>query len=404
MLKDPLKVLNWSIFFQTQILMLPVMLLFYQANGLTKGDYFLFQGIFSIAALLFEIPAGYIADWFSRKKMLILSYLLFIARLLLWFFFGGYWIVLVGELLYAASKAFLSGVADGYIYDLLKSKGKANGMLKRYGRFNFYMSLGTAFASIAGSLLYEEFGILTVIFIELIMNSIALSMLYFLPNVPSFRTVQMTFKEKYIDLFRITTNVFTNVKIKYYVFYSAIAVASTMIFVWSFQPLMQAALIPVGLFGVVYFFNHAFRALASFFLQTTMRYFTLRSLGVLLYASIILCYFIAEMMLKIQSVYINFALIIFICFVIGIQLTFTLSSVSRIHTLVTSDIRSTVISVNTMMSRLATGIVLILFKFLLDGMDMGQAFYVYMGRFIFFGTYPLYKLVKMPESISRKDI
>lgn len=214
----------------------------------------------------------------------------------------------------------------------------------------------------------------------------------------------MTFKEKYIDLFRITTNVFTNVKIKYYVFYSAIAVASTMIFVWSFQPLMQAALIPVGLFGVVYFFNHAFRALASFFLQTTMRYFTLKSLGVLLYASIILCYFIAEMMLKIQSVYINFALIIFICFVIGIQLTFTLSSVSRIHTLVTSDIRSTVISVNTMMSRLATGIVLILFKFLLDGMDMGQAFYVYMGLFILFGTYPLYKLVKMPESMSRKDI
>ena len=100
MLKDPLKVLNWSIFFQTQILMLPVMLLFYQANGLTKGDYFLFQGIFSIAALLFEIPAGYIADWFSRKKMLILSYLLFIARLLLWFFFGGFWIVSVGELLF----------------------------------------------------------------------------------------------------------------------------------------------------------------------------------------------------------------------------------------------------------------------------------------------------------------
>ena len=43
--------------------------------------------------------------------------------LILWYFLGGYWVILIGELLYAASKAFFSGIADGYIYDLLKSKG-----------------------------------------------------------------------------------------------------------------------------------------------------------------------------------------------------------------------------------------------------------------------------------------
>ena len=60
MFKNPLKLLNWSVFFQTQIFMLPIMLLFYQSNGLTKGDFFLFQGIFSIAALCFEVSSMFI--------------------------------------------------------------------------------------------------------------------------------------------------------------------------------------------------------------------------------------------------------------------------------------------------------------------------------------------------------
>ena len=50
--KNPLEIFNVATFLQTQILMLPVLLLFYQENGLTAGDLFLFQGIFSITALL----------------------------------------------------------------------------------------------------------------------------------------------------------------------------------------------------------------------------------------------------------------------------------------------------------------------------------------------------------------
>ena len=253
MFKNPLKLLNWSVFFQTQIFMLPIMLLFYQSNGLTKGDYFLFQGIFSIAALCFEVPAGYIADWISRKKVLILSYALFLLRLVLWYFLANsqnisfnYWVILIGELLYAASKALFSGIADGYIYDLLKSKGQTTRMLKRYGRMNFFMSAGTAIASLLGAKLYQEYGVMTLISIEIIFNSIALGMLFFLPDVPSERTDMLTTKEKYHDLFKIAKSALTNEKIKYYIGYSAMAVAASMIFVWSFQPLMQVAGIPVA--------------------------------------------------------------------------------------------------------------------------------------------------------------
>ncbi|MBR5129945.1 MAG: MFS transporter [Alphaproteobacteria bacterium] len=397
MLKNPLKLLNWSVFFQTQIFMLPIMLLFYESNGLTKGDYFLFQGIFSIAALCFEVPAGYIADWISRKKVLILSYALFLLRLVLWYFLGGYWIILVGELLYAASKALFSGIADGYIYDLLKSKGQTTRMLKRYGRMNFFMSAGTAIASLLGATLYQEFGVMTLIVIEIVFNSIAITMLFFLPDVPSERTESLTTKEKYQDLFKIAKSALTNEKIKYYIGYSAMAVAASMIFVWSFQPLMQTAGIPVALFGVVYFINHAFRAGASYLLDKTMKIFTLKKLGVTIYGLFVIAFFAAIAMLHIKNIGINMAIMTFICFVIASQLTFTLASVSRIHSLVSSNIRSTVASLNTMVSRLLTGFVLILFKFLLDDVNMQSAFYIYLGLFLL-SAYPLVRLLRQPDT------
>lgn len=396
MLQNPLKVLNWSVFLQTQIFMLPIMLFFYQENGLTKGDYFLFQGLFSISALFFEVPAGYVADFISRKKVLILSYSLFVCRLLLWLFFGGYWIVLLGELLYAASKAFFSGVADGYIYDLLKSRHQTNKMLNRYGRMNFFMSIGTAIASIFGAILYKDFGVVTLLVIELFFNTLAISLLFFLPNVPPVKRQLMTMKEKYLDLMRIAKSVFKNEKLKYYVYYSGMAIAASMIFVWSFQPLMQIAGIPIALFGVVYFINHLIRAGASLMLEKTMNFCNLKSLGIAVYFFFIFSFLAAIAMLHIKSIYINFMLLTFICVAIGSQLTFTLASISRIHTLVSSDIRSTVSSVNTMFSRLTTGFVLILFKFLLDGVDMQEAFIVYFVMFLC-SLYPLIKLIKQPS-------
>ncbi|MBO7257934.1 MAG: hypothetical protein J6V11_03235, partial [Alphaproteobacteria bacterium] len=94
---------------------------------------------------------------------------------------------------------------------------------------------------------------------------------------------------------------------------------------------------------------------------------------------------------------INMAIMTFICSVIAAQLTFTLASVSRIHSLVSSNIRSTVASLNTMVSRLLTGFVLILFKFLLDDVNMQSAFYIYLGLFML-SAYPLIRLLRQPDS------
>ena len=121
---NPLKRLDLACFLRSQLYLAPVLLLFYQQNGLTIADFVLFQGIFQLTGILFEIPCGYIADVISKKKVLVLAFVCFFLRAALWLSFSGMYIILLGELFNALSRAFLSGVYDSYIYDYLKSENK----------------------------------------------------------------------------------------------------------------------------------------------------------------------------------------------------------------------------------------------------------------------------------------
>ncbi|MBQ6854217.1 MAG: MFS transporter [Alphaproteobacteria bacterium] len=397
--KNPLEIFNVATFLQTQILMLPVLLLFYQENGLTAGDLFLFQGIFSITALLVEVPAGYIGDIFPRRNILILSYCFFLCRLVLWlcigFFTDKYWVVLIGEILYSFSKAFYSGVADGYVYDYLKSQHKTHQMLKGYGKLNFCMSVGTACAALIGPKLYKDYGFSVLIIIEMILNSTAIGLLFLLPKVPSARQRVKGLCEKYKELFSIAKQTFLNASLFWYIIYSGILAATTLIFVWSFQPMMQLMGVPSEYYGVVYFVNHGVRALASLLLPITLTVISLKKLAPITYVLFCLAFIAGTVIVQTADIAIGVPLMGFICIVIGVQLTFTLGNISRLHSLISSDVRSTTASVNYLVSRLLAGILLIVFKFILDDVRLEKSFLIYLGLFGL-SIIPLFFLMRLP--------
>ena len=43
------------------LLLMPVLVLFYQKNGLSLQDVFIVQAFFAICLILFEVPSGYFA-------------------------------------------------------------------------------------------------------------------------------------------------------------------------------------------------------------------------------------------------------------------------------------------------------------------------------------------------------
>ena len=115
---------NLALFLRAIILLSPVMLLFYQENGLSVKELFFFQGIFYLTSILAEFPVGYISDIISRKKVLLISLAIYGGINLMWLVGHGYFIILLGEILFGLSKVMMDNAMSGYLYDYLSSKNK----------------------------------------------------------------------------------------------------------------------------------------------------------------------------------------------------------------------------------------------------------------------------------------
>ena len=50
---------------------MPIVVPFYESNGLSMKDIMILQAVYSIAIVVLEIPSGYLADVIGRRKTLI---------------------------------------------------------------------------------------------------------------------------------------------------------------------------------------------------------------------------------------------------------------------------------------------------------------------------------------------
>lgn len=394
----PLKKLDIACFLRSQLYLAPVLLLFYQQNGLTIADFVMIQGIFQLTGIVFEIPCGYIADLVSKKKVLILAFVCFFLRAALWLSFSGVYIVLLGELFNALSRAFLSGVYDSYIYDYLKDKNKTGRMLKECGRTNFAMSGGAMFAAIFSAVLYDHFGTVILLFLELVLTLMSILLLTSLPNPPSARPRGKTIKQKFIEIKETAIATLSNKNINLYIIFSALLFSTTSLFCWCFQPLLKMSAAPVFMFSFVYVINHALRAGFSYYVNNLKKLFGFNRLLVI--TTFLCLYSFACMILGFYFKMPNLAVIslIFVCIGIGFQLAFAIANINHIHNFAIEQTRATISSVNNMLQQTISGISLILFKFVVaptnstTGLSFSAAFAVFGLFYMVVFAFLLYKI------------
>lgn len=397
---NPLKKLDLACFLRSQLYLAPVLLLFYQQNGLTIADFVMFQGIFQLTGIVFEIPCGYIADLISKKKVLVLAFCCFFMRAALWLSFSGVFIVLLGELFNALSRAFLSGVYDSYIYDYLKSQNKTKRMLKECGRTNFAMSGGAMFAAIFSAMLYQKYGTTILLSLELLLTLISIILLTTLPNPPSGKPCAKTIMQKIVEIKETAVATLTNKNINLYILLSALLFSTTSLFCWCFQPLLKMSSAPVFMFSFVYVINHALRAGFSLNVNRLKKLFGFNRL--MLITTFLCVYSFACMIFGFYFKMPDIAIscLIFVCIGIGFQLAFAIANISRIHTFALEETRATISSVNNMLQQTISGVSLICFKFVvapasgLEGLSFSAAFSAFATLYIILFGVLIYKIYK----------
>jgi len=255
-LKRNLSMLFWGKAFAELNILNAIVTLFYLHRGLGIEEIFYLGIVWSIATLIFEVPTGYLADRFGRKRTLLLgTFLLTLSWIVTWFAHGFPAFVIIFVFMSASFSCF-SGTGEALLYDSLKEAREERDMTKHNGRFHsahhfFNIFMPTIGAWIAKDLIESQFSVLIVINIFATIS--ALLVFSFLTEPEHFKNV--TAYEK--GIFRESVET-----IRHNPFLLRAAMNKLLVFIVSFilwrvyQPFLAAHGVSIFWLGIFYFLLH----------------------------------------------------------------------------------------------------------------------------------------------------
>lgn len=144
----------------------PFLILFFREMGLTFFQIGVLYAIREIVINITEVPTGYIADRFGRKKALLASFSAYIISFLLFYFWGSIFrISALAMLLFGLGETLRSGSHKGIILEYLKLKKMSELKLEYYGRTRSYSQLGSAISSLIAATLVFYSGSFRIVFL-----------------------------------------------------------------------------------------------------------------------------------------------------------------------------------------------------------------------------------------------
>ena len=135
------------------MLTMPILFLFYQENGLSTQDLFLLKAVYSFSIVVLEVPSGYLGDVWGRKASLVLGSVLGFVGFALYCVSTGFWTFLACEIILGAGQSFISGSDSALLYDSLQAAGRKKDYLKTEGRMISVGNFGEAVAAPLGVLI-----------------------------------------------------------------------------------------------------------------------------------------------------------------------------------------------------------------------------------------------------------
>ena len=103
--------------------MMPVIVLFWEQNGLDMFQIFLLQAIFAVAIVVLEVPTGMVADLIGKRTSLVVSMAVFGAGMAVYALSTSFAGFLVAELFLSLGLSLYSGAGSALLYDSLQVLG-----------------------------------------------------------------------------------------------------------------------------------------------------------------------------------------------------------------------------------------------------------------------------------------
>lgn len=104
-------------FFQVFLVLMPIIVLFFESRGLTLPEVFLLQAWFATVVLIMEAPSGYLADLLGRKRVIVTGTFFLGAGQTVLLFAEGFWQLALFESCLGLGLSLISGADLALLYD-----------------------------------------------------------------------------------------------------------------------------------------------------------------------------------------------------------------------------------------------------------------------------------------------
>lgn len=248
-------------FFHCLIFAYVIERLFWRSRGISVVETVYLEAIYAVTIAILEVPSGFWADIWRRKDLIILSQILSVLEIMILIFAKSFFMFALVMVVAAISGALRSGSTNALIYDTLIEVERENEFEKVIGRVKAFGYSSHMIAALMGGFLAHEYGLIINYKVSIISGLISLSMAIFLTE-PSITTSSVTKDDlvsdkvktlnRFLDIFKNAYSVITKNSYLYYIVVVAVIVGSTMTYLWEFwQNYIESIGIKIIYFGVV---------------------------------------------------------------------------------------------------------------------------------------------------------
>lgn len=256
-----IKVYKTYAIFNHLLILGPIITLFFIAKGLSFTEIFLLNSASAFTTVLFEVPTGAVSDYFSKKLSLTIGSLLIVSSLIIYVIAPNFYIMLLGEVIFAIGLTFRSGTEQAILYDSLKNNNIVDEYTKIEGKARSYTFYAQAVGSILAGFLYEINIYLPFIFSAVFLFIAATISLFFVePQIEKQDHKSIKYHEQVKDSFKYA---FSHKKVFSIIIFGLVFTLFYRIGFNYFQPYMKAIDIPERYFGLIFFFFNIVAAQSS---------------------------------------------------------------------------------------------------------------------------------------------
>ena len=249
-------------------LCVPIMVVFWNGLGMNQALIGISQMVFTIAILFADIPMGYIADKYSRKKMNIIGDFGVALTFIIYAISGNFWMVVLCEILCGITIGMTNGVDRSFVkFYSDKIDGTGELFKKNNARLTSYQFFGLLLAVALGMFISK-------IDLRLVIGAVALPFIIagilacFIDDIGEKAT--SSHRNHIKDMIENVKTILKNQEIKWYIFAYAVANKITHPIIWVFTPLLIIAGVPVWLVGIGWIMNYVFSTIGTLLARRTL--------------------------------------------------------------------------------------------------------------------------------------